>query len=83
MIRKNVLTSKMKLFDDTQEKLSEALNLSLARTNAKINGTNGAEFTPSEIIIIKTRYNLTAEEVDDIFLSSNDTVEGIGNEEVN
>ena len=33
MVKKNILTSKMKLFGDTQESLSEALNLSLARTN--------------------------------------------------
>jgi hypothetical protein len=64
----------MKLFGDTQESLSEALGLSLTRTNAKINGTNEAEFTQSEITAIKIRYNLTAEEVDEIFLSENDTV---------
>lgn len=81
MVKKNILTSKMKLFGDTQESLSEALNLSLARTNMKINGTDNAEFTASEICIIKIRYNLTAEEVDEIFLSSNDTVEGNSNEE--
>jgi hypothetical protein len=73
----------MKLFGDTQESLSEALNLSLARTNMKINGTDGAEFTSSEIVIIKTRYNLTAEDVDEIFLSTNDTVEGMKDEKGN
>lgn len=81
MTKKNLLISKMKLFGDTQESLAKALNLSLARTNAKINGTNGAEFTMSEIQIIKIRYNLTPEEVDEIFLSTNDTVKGISYEE--
>jgi hypothetical protein len=83
MVKKNILTSKMKLFGDTQESLSEALNLSLARTNMKINGTDGAEFTSSEIYIMTIRYNLTAEEVVEIFLSSNDTIEDIADERCN
>lgn len=80
MVKKNLLESKMKLFGDTQETLAKALNLSLPRTNMKINGTDGAEFTSSEICIMKVRYNLTAAEVDEIFLSTNDTAEGIVDE---
>lgn len=57
----------MKKYGDRQEDLAEALNLSLARTNAKINGTDGAEFTQSEIGIIIKRYNLTGEQVNVIF----------------
>lgn len=59
----------MKLFGDTQSDLAQALGLSLARTNAKINETDGAEFTKREITIIKIRYQLTAEEVDQIFFT--------------
>ena len=66
-MNKNLLISKMKLFGDTQTDLALALGLSVARTNAKINGTDGAEFTQREITIIKIRYHLTAEEVDQIF----------------
>lgn len=49
--------------------LADALDLSLTRTNAKINETDGAEFTKREITIIKIRYHLTAEEVDQIFFA--------------
>jgi len=49
--------------------LARALNLSQQRLSAKRNSTNGAEFTQSEIQIIKERYNLTDKEVVEIFLS--------------
>lgn len=68
-VNKNLLISKMKLFGDRQEDLADALGLSLSRTNAKINETDGAEFTKREITIIKFRYHLTAEEVDAIFFA--------------
>ena len=68
-VNKNLLISKMKLFGDTQADLADALGISLARTNAKINETDGAEFTMGEIKIIKFRYHLTAEEVDAIFFA--------------
>ena len=69
-MNKNLLASKMKMFGDTQLQLSQALGLSLARTNAKINETDGAEFTQGEISIIRFRYQLTPEEVDSIFFAS-------------
>ena len=65
----NLLNSKMALYGDTNETLSKALDLSQQRLSAKRNSTNGAEFTQSEIQIIKERYNLTDQEVVDIFLS--------------
>ena len=68
-MNKNLLLSKMKLFGDRQEDLANALGISLSRTNAKINETDGAEFTQGEITIIKIRYHLTAEEVDAIFFA--------------
>lgn len=68
-MNKNLLISKMKLFGDTQQMLADALDLSLTRTNAKINETDGAEFTKREITIIKIRYHLTADEVDQIFFA--------------
>lgn len=65
----NLLNSKMALYGDTNETLSKALDLSQQRLSAKRNSTNGAEFTQSEIQIIKERYNLTDQEVVEIFLS--------------
>lgn len=75
-MNKNMLLSKMKLFGDIQQDLADALDLSLASTNAKINGTNGAEFTMGEIKTIKIRYRLTAEEVDQIFFKDSVPCEG-------
>jgi len=66
-MNKNKLVSKMKLHGDTQEMLADAIGISVQRLNAKINQTGGAEFTMSEIRAIKIRYQLTSEEVDDIF----------------
>ena len=65
----NILNSKMALYGDNNETLAKALNLSPQRLSAKKNNTNGAEFTQTEIQIIKERYNLTDAEVIDIFLS--------------
>lgn len=65
----NLLYSKMALYGDNNESLARALNLSPQRVSAKKNSTNGAEFTQSEIQIIKERYNLTDKEVVEIFLS--------------
>ena len=65
----NLLNSKMALYGDTNETLSKALDLSQQRLSAKRNSTHGAEFTQSEIQIIKERYNLTDQEVVEIFLS--------------
>lgn len=62
MLNKNLLVSKMKLYGDTQESLAFYLGLSTQRLNAKINSTNGAEFTQSEMVKIRERYNLTDEE---------------------
>lgn len=66
-MNKNKFVSKYKLFGDTQEMLADAIGISVQRLNAKINRTGGAEFTMSEIRAIKIRYDLKAEEVDEIF----------------
>lgn len=65
----NILKSKMKLFGDTNALLAEAIGCSAQRLSAKINETNGAEFTQGEIKSIRERYNLTDEEVTDIFFA--------------
>lgn len=68
-INQKLLNSKMALYGDNNETLANALNLSPQRLSAKKNNTNGAEFTQTEIQIIKERYNLMDAEVVEIFLS--------------
>lgn len=65
-----LLKSKMVLCGDTNVTLAEALKISPQRLSAKINEWEGAEFTQSEILIIKDRYHLTPEEVDAIFFTT-------------
>lgn len=64
-----LLRSKMVLHGDNNSTLGQFLGLSYQTTSAKINNTNGSEFTQGEILKIKKRYNLTAEEVDEIFFN--------------
>ena len=71
MLNKNLLLSKVVLYGDAQKDLADLLGLSVQRVNAKLNGTDGAEFRQSEIAKIIKRYNLTAEEVMLIFFSQN------------
>jgi hypothetical protein len=59
----------MKLHGDTQKDLAEFIGISLTRFNAKLNGANGAEFTQGEIARIKEKYNLTGEQVNEIFFT--------------
>ncbi len=51
---------------ETQAQLAEAMGISLSRLNAKINETD-AEFTQREIAFIRDRYNLTDNQIADIF----------------
>lgn len=59
----------MKLHGDTGNTLAEAIGMARSTFSAKLNETNGAEFTQGEIKAIKVRYNLTATQVDSIFFS--------------
>ena len=52
---------------DNQGKLAEAMDISLSRLNAKINGSG--EFSQSEIQFVKDRYDLDADKVDEIFFT--------------
>lgn len=60
---KNLIVSKIKLHGDNQSDLAEYIGISPQRLNAKLNRTNGADFTRSEIAKINKRYNLTDEEL--------------------
>lgn len=57
----------MKLHGDTNANLADGIGISPQRLSAKINTTNGAEFTQGEIHAIKDRYALTDVEVNEIF----------------
>ncbi len=67
-MKKNLLEAKMKIFGDTQSDLAEVIGISVATFNYKLNGKS--EFTQSEIQKIRERYNLTDEEVVEIFFDS-------------
>lgn len=66
-----MLKSYIVRYDGTQEKLAEAMGLSLSRLNAKINGTGGADFSQTEIAFIKIRYRLSNRDVCEIFFAEN------------
>lgn len=68
-MNKNELVSKMKKFGDNQADLAKHIGISLQRFNAKLNETDGAEFTQSEIQKVIEKYNLTSEEVHTIFFA--------------
>lgn len=67
-MNKNLLNSFMARFGDTQKTL-DAMGISLSRLNAKINETGGAEFVQSEMDFIATRYQLSADDVVNIFFA--------------
>ena len=58
----------MVLNNDTNKTLAEFLNVSEQTVCNKIN-ENGTEFKQGEIAMIKERYNLSAEQISDIFFA--------------
>lgn len=56
----------MVLHGDTNKDLAEYLGISEQSVSNKAN-ENGTEFKQGEIALIKKRYNLSAEQVEDIF----------------
>ena len=67
-MNKKLLKSYMALHGDTNKTLGEFLDITETSVSNKIN-ENGTEFRQGEIAMIKTRYNLSAEEVEEIFFS--------------
>ena len=67
-MKKELLRSIMVLHGDTNKDLAEYLGISEQSVSNKIN-ENGTEFKQGEIARIKTRYNLTGEQVDRIFFA--------------
>ena len=68
-MNKNELVSKMKKHGDRNEDLAKYIGISPQRFSAKLNGTGGADFTRNEIQKIIEKYNLTADEVNEIFFA--------------
>lgn len=64
-----MLRSVMILNGDTNQTLAEALGIHPATMSAKLNSTNGAEFTQGEMAIIRKRYNLENDQFVSIFFS--------------
>ena len=69
MLNKNELEAEMKRHGDTGGTLSEYLGIARSTFSAKLNETNGAEFTQGEIASIKQRYSLSADSVVAIFFA--------------
>lgn len=65
------LESVMRLHGDTGTSLAKFLNIARTTFSAKINETNGAEFTQSEISMIRKKYNLCPDDVIAIFFNEN------------
>ena len=69
LINKNELEAVMKRNGDTGGALAAYLGIARGTFSAKINETNGAEFTQGEISKIKQKYSLNAEAIDQIFFA--------------
>jgi hypothetical protein len=68
-MNKELLRSVMVLHGDTNKSLAAYLGITEQSVSNKIN-ENGTEFRQGEIGQIKTRYNLTSEQVDLIFFAN-------------
>lgn len=66
-MNKNELEAVMRRHGETGGMLASYLGIARSTFSAKINETNGAEFTQGEISKIKARYSLNAAEIDTIF----------------
>nr|DAM58867.1 MAG TPA: Protein of unknown function (DUF739) [Caudoviricetes sp.] len=63
------LESVMRIHGDTGTSLAVYLGIARTTFSAKINETNGAEFTQGEISAIKEKYKLTPEDIVNIFFT--------------
>lgn len=67
-MNKNAFKSVMVLHGDTQKTVADALGVSEQTVGDKINGVS--DFKTSEIKILINRYNLTPDQVDEIFFGN-------------
>ena len=68
-MKKELLRSIMVLHGDTNKDLADYLGISEQSVSNKIN-ENGTEFKQGEIARIKTKYNLSCEQIDNIFFAT-------------
>ena len=66
-VNRNLLISKQSLLGDTDARLAKVLKITPQTFSLKVNGK--ADFTVGEIKRIRERYQLTDEEVTDIFFA--------------
>ena len=67
-MKKELLRSIMVLHGDTNKDLADYLGITEQSISNKIN-ENGTEFKQGEIRLIRSRYNLTSDQVDLIFFA--------------
>ena len=68
MLNANLIRAKMAELGMNQAETAQKMGISLSRFNAKLNGTNDAEFTLNDVIALKRVLGLNAQQIDDIFL---------------
>jgi DNA-binding XRE family transcriptional regulator len=68
-VNKDKLKGQIRSLGMTQGDVAEKIGVSLSRFNAKINETDGAEFSLGEVQALKGLLNLNSEQVDQIFFS--------------
>ena len=79
-MNKQMLRGLIIMNDGNQKNLANAMDMSLSRLNAKLNET-GAEFSKSEIDFIRNRYNLSREQLVDIFFNDDVSLQDTEEEE--
>ena len=67
-MKKELLRSIMVLHGDTNQDLADYLGITEQSVSNKIN-ENGTEFKQGEIKRIRIRYNLSGDQIDDIFFA--------------
>lgn len=68
-MNKDMLKGQIRSLGMTQNDAAAKVGVSLSRFNAKINGTDGAEFSLGEIRSLKELLNLNPDQIDLIFFS--------------
>ena len=63
----NILRGKFREKNMTQADVAAKIGISLSRFNAKLNEAGGAEFTLGEVLALKRLFDISAEQMDEIF----------------
>ena len=64
-----MLKGKIREHNMTQEDVANKIGISLSRFNAKLNGTDNAEFSLGEVKRMVALFNLAPEQIDEIFFT--------------